>query len=316
MRPPRVPQAPGQRVAEVPRPALGDGEADRLGQRREQPAEQRAAGRLGLEVGVQRVAGQQQPAAGTRELLLARPAHRQHAETQERQHTGWPQCSGQSRRRAQRRERRQQRVDQPVADLLPATVQPAPGVAVAGRVGLAGRRGHPDVAVGNGRVGAPGGRVRAGERRAAPTQAVLLQAQRANRRRGHGQRVEGREQVGGEARLRPARRSAPRRRPRRWPRARARPSPRRRGGSRRPGRSGPRRSRSRRSSGETVDEPRGPTGRAARPGPRRRPAVPPGRTRRRPARPRARPGRAPCRRAARAGRPARPASCGAPDCPR
>src|SRR2546430_9949 len=81
------------------------------------------ASRLREEVRVQRVAGQQQRAAGAGELLGARSSHRQYAEAQERQYARGTEPAGQARRRPQRRELGQQHVEEPVADPLPAAIQ-------------------------------------------------------------------------------------------------------------------------------------------------------------------------------------------------
>ena len=53
-----------------PRAADRDGEPELLAEARQQPPEQRAAGALGRQVGVQRVAGEQQPAGLAGELLV------------------------------------------------------------------------------------------------------------------------------------------------------------------------------------------------------------------------------------------------------
>ena len=49
------------RADELAAPALGHGEPDGLGERRQHPPEEAADGRLGREVGVQRVAGDEPP---------------------------------------------------------------------------------------------------------------------------------------------------------------------------------------------------------------------------------------------------------------
>ena len=91
---------------------------------------------MGGQVGVERGAGQQQPPALPRELLLGQALHRQDTEAGEAQHPGLGLKPG-GQPGADRRERPQQRVEQR-CQALPQAVEAPPGVTVAGGVGIEG----------------------------------------------------------------------------------------------------------------------------------------------------------------------------------
>ena len=83
---------------------------------------------------MQRVAGEEQPATRAPEGLVRQRPHREQRETGERSEPGRTERESEACAGAHRWERGQQRVDHVPADALPARVQPAPRVAVAGRV--------------------------------------------------------------------------------------------------------------------------------------------------------------------------------------
>ena len=109
-------EAAHQRVGEPTGAAFGDGEAVLLAERREHPAEEPAQRLLGPEVGVQRVAGEQQRAARARERLLRHGADREQREPGEARPLARPDGGGQAPAGDDRRERGEQRVDEMPAD--------------------------------------------------------------------------------------------------------------------------------------------------------------------------------------------------------
>ncbi len=197
-----------QRVGQRGRPAHRHRPAVAPSEHRHQPAEHAAAGGLRQQVGVQGAAGQQHPGGVPLELLLRQPPHRQGQEAGQLHQAGHPQPGRDRRARPQRRERGEQRVDQVRLQPVPPVGQPLPGPGVV-------RTEHPlqpgrlrfavvPVAVAVQQPAAPvGQRVGQHHRGVAPAQPELRQAQRADRRGGGGQRVEGAEQVRDVARVHP-----------------------------------------------------------------------------------------------------------------
>ena len=187
-------EATAQRLGEPAGTALRHGEPDRLAKHGHEHAHESRAGRVQRDVGVTGVARDQRPRCGAAESRTTELAGggEQHADEVEPAHAA--QAREGRRAVAQGRERRQQRLDHLVADAVPLRTQREPRVAVAGvrRVEAGGRDvtvavEHRPAAVEAG-VAEHGGRV-------APAQAVVLEPERADGRRGVGQGVEGAEGV-------------------------------------------------------------------------------------------------------------------------
>jgi hypothetical protein len=191
-------RTPTQCRGEHPRASFRHGEPDVLAEHHEQPPEQRAAGAVGGDVAVHRVAAEQHPRLLAAELLLAQAAYREQAEPGQVERAGHPGAPQQAGSGPHGREGREEGVEQGVTDAVPAGHHPQPGVAVAGVVavqagcGVARRAAeHRAPTVGK-RVGHHVGGM-------APGEAVPLEVQVADHRAGRRQRVEGAEQVGDEA---------------------------------------------------------------------------------------------------------------------
>jgi len=187
-----------QRRRQPPGTPLGDGEADLLPQAAQQPPEEARGRAVGGQVGVEGGAGEQQPRPLPRELLLGQALHRQHPEAGEARHPGRAEPGGEAGSGPDRRERRQEGVEQRPADPSPQAVEAPPGVAVAG--GKGGEGGGGLVEVGREHRAAPvRQRVGQRQRRAAPAEAVALELQPGEDGRRRPERVEGAEPVVEEA---------------------------------------------------------------------------------------------------------------------
>ncbi len=194
-------EPPHQGGGELTGAAHRDGPAHLLRERGQQPPVDGAAGRLGQQVGVERVAAEQQRTPLALEAPVRLAPGRAEAELQQVDEAPRSREAPQPDRRAHRWERREQRVEQGRRDAVEEREQGAPGVAVAaaGREPVEG--GGRDVEVGVDDQGrAVGRRVGQRARRRRPLQAVAVEVERPERR-GHGrERVEGAVEVGREPR--------------------------------------------------------------------------------------------------------------------
>ena len=184
------------------RPALGRGVAVGLAEHRQHERHHRGASRAERDVRVRGVAGEQQTggasAEAPREQSRRRGEQVAHEGRAAAGHGGQPRQPGSAC--PQRREGGEQPLDQRVADVVPLVAQPQPGVAVTRVSNL--HRGGRDLPVPveqrplpvRGGVPEHGGGV-------PPAQPVLLEAKGAQRRRGHGEGVEGARRVVDEVRV-------------------------------------------------------------------------------------------------------------------
>ena len=180
--------------------ALGSREADTLGETREQPAVEAAGRGFRAQIRVQGIAGEEPCPSLAAKVLLRQPPHREAHRAQEADPLPAPEPGGDARSGTKGRERRDHRVEQRVADLLPRVVEAQPGLAVARREGVEARGGLPRILRDEG-AGPVGGGMGEGKRAAPPGEAEALQTERANDRRRSRKRMEGAEDVVAEARL-------------------------------------------------------------------------------------------------------------------
>ncbi len=124
-------QPPDECVRDTAGPALGHGEADGLAEHAQQPAVDRAAGRLRRQVGVQGVTCEQDRRALAAECLVAEAADGLHREAQEAQQIRRAHRPRELQRGADRRERAEDRAEERFTDPLEVRHQRRPRGAVA-----------------------------------------------------------------------------------------------------------------------------------------------------------------------------------------
>ncbi|CAD5990856.1 protein of unknown function [Streptomyces sp. KY70] len=171
-----------------------DRKAVGLPQHGHQPAEAAAARRLGSQIRVQRVAGEQEPAALAGELLLAEPAYGKEKAAGQPQPARRPQPGEQLPAGEDRRERGEERGDDVVAQPVPDTAQVQPALPVAGGEAVEGLGGGRPVAV---QHGTPAVQERVGEHpgSTAPAEPLPFEVQRRQHGGDRRQWVERAEQV-------------------------------------------------------------------------------------------------------------------------
>lgn len=175
-----------------------DGETNRVPEHHEQPPVQGAAHSVRRQVSVQGVAGEQNRAARSPESLLAEAAHRLRRHPGEAQQLAHPELPREPGRATDRRERTQQRVDQPVTNPLPLSREAQPRVPVPMKCGER-RRGLRRILPQRGRP-AVRQQVRQHSRCPGPPQPMCSEIEPADHRRGRGKRVESAEQISAERR--------------------------------------------------------------------------------------------------------------------
>jgi hypothetical protein len=146
---------------------------------------------------MQRDAGDESTRLLRAEFFRAEAPHRQQCEARDPQRvaSGRPR---EARRRAYRRYRSEQSLDEPVAEPAPTLVERAPRIAVSGRVRVE-RRGRLIDVGREDRAGAVPGRMREHDRRASPPQPILLEPQSPDDWRCRRERIERAEHVVHEA---------------------------------------------------------------------------------------------------------------------
>jgi len=171
-----------------------DGEADGLRQTDQHPPEQAAGSRLRREVGVQRVAGQQQWSHLATEEFCRHGSHGNH-ESSDQVPEVEPGGDGQLRGSSDRGERGQQGVHHLGSETVPLGSERQPRGTVAQLEGVELLRGPFGVAVEDRRWGLAA-HMSEHRRRVCPPEPVILQVQRVHDRRGGSHGVEGGEQIG------------------------------------------------------------------------------------------------------------------------
>src|SRR5256885_1445748 len=125
-RPAPIGEPPEQRRGELPRAALRYREANALAEHRQQPPEDRAAGLFRYQIGVQRVAGQQQPPTVAVEALQPVLPHGDDGQPRQAQRRGRGEPAQQPCPGAHRRERPQDRLPEPPPRAVPPPPPPPP----------------------------------------------------------------------------------------------------------------------------------------------------------------------------------------------
>ena len=184
----------GEGPGQLPGTTLGHREAHRLPEHRHQHGHQAGAGGIERDVGVPRVAAEQQAGSAAAEVGAADVGRRRQQQPDQVETAGRTQVGERLQTRAHGRERGHQPADEVVADRVPPRAELQPGLAVAGVLGVETLRGALAVPVQQSPRTVRGG---VPEHRGGvpPPQPVVLETEAPDRRGGQRQRVERAERV-------------------------------------------------------------------------------------------------------------------------